>query len=133
MSKCPWRPLCRYSQNPGKWDGLYLLKEDFQQLWNYNSPAWAGKSLDEWGRQTIRSRIEPIKKIARTLRQHRALILNYFRAQKQFSSGVIEGLNNKAKVTMRKSYGSRTFRILELALYYSLGRLPEPELTHEFF
>ena len=92
-----------------------------------------GKFLDEWRRQTIRSRIEPMKKIARTLRHHRALILNYFRAQKQFSSGVIEGLNNKAKVTMRRSYGFRTFRILELALYHSLGKLPEPELTHKFF
>jgi len=34
---------------------------------------------------------------------------------------------------LRKSYGFRTFRILELALYHSLGKLPEPELTHEFF
>ena len=39
----------------------------------------------------------------------------------------MEGLNNKAKVTMRKSYGFRTFRFLELALYHSLGKLPEPE------
>jgi hypothetical protein len=56
-----------------------------------------------------------------------------FRAQKQLSSGVIEGLNNKGKVTIRKSYGFRTFPVLELALYHSLGKLPEPELTHEFF
>jgi transposase len=63
----------------------------------------------------------------------RQLLLNYFKARKQFSSGVVEGLNNKAKVTMRRSYGFRTFRILELALYHSLGKLPEPELTHEFF
>jgi transposase len=124
------RDLLRYNLKTVR---AYLLKEDFQQLWDYDSPAWAGKFLDEWCRQTIRSRIEPMKKIARTLRHHRALILNYFRAQKQFSSGVIEGLNNKAKVTMRKSYGFRTFRILELALYHSLGKLPEPELTHEFF
>ena len=74
-----------------------------------------------------------MKKIARMLRAHRALLVNYFRAKKEFSSGVVEGLNNKAKVTMRKSYGFRTFRILELALYHSLGKLPEPELTHEFF
>jgi transposase len=58
--------------------------------------------------------------------------LNYFRAQKLLSSGVVEGLNNTAKVTMRKSYGFRTFRCLELALYHSLGKLPEPESTHEF-
>ena len=79
----------------------YLLKEAFQQLWDYNSAAWAGKFLDEWCRQTIRSRIEPMKKIARSLREHRELILNYFRAQKLISRGVVEGLNNKAKVTMR--------------------------------
>ena len=81
----------------------------------------------------MRSRIEPMKKVAKTLRAHRELILNYFRARKEFSSGVIEGLNNKAKVTMRKSYGFRTFRTLELALYHSLGKLPEPESTHDFF
>ena len=65
----------------------------------------AGKFLDEWCSQVMRSRIEPMKKIAGTLRSHRALILNYSRARKQFSSGVVEGLNNKAKLTMRKSYG----------------------------
>ncbi len=79
------------------------------------------------------SRIEPMKKIARSLRQHRELILNYFRAQKLISRGVVEGLNNKTKVTMRKSYGVRTYRVLELALYHSLGELPELELTHDFF
>ena len=74
-----------------------------------------------------------MKKIARSLRQHRDLTLNYFRAQKLFSSGVVEGLNNKVKVTMRRSYGLRTYRVLELVLYHSLGKLPEPESTHEFF
>jgi transposase len=124
------RDLLRYNLRTVR---AYLLKEDFQQFWEYNSPAWAGKFLDEWCRQTMRSRIEPLKKIAKMLRVHRDLILNYFKAKKQFSSGVVEGLNNKAKLTMRKSYGFRTFRITELALYHALGKLPEPELTHEFY
>jgi transposase len=123
------RDLLRYNLKTVR---AYLLKEAFQQLWDYNSPAWAGKFLDDWCRQVMRSRVEPMKNIARSLRQHRELILNYFRAQKLLSSGVVEGLNNKAKVTMRKSYGFRTFRCLELALYHSLGKLPEPESTHEF-
>ena len=123
------RDLLRYNLKTVR---AYLLKEAFQQLWDYNSPAWAGKFLDLCG-QTMRSRIEPMKKIARSLRQHRELILNYFRAQKLLSSGVVEGLNNKAKVTMRKSYGFRTYRVLELALYHSLGKLPAPELTYDFF
>jgi transposase len=124
------RDLLRYNLKTVR---AYLLKEAFQQLWKYSSPSRAGKFLDEWCRQTIRSRIEPMKKIARSPRQHRELILNYFRAQKLISNGVVEGLNNKAKITMRKSYSFRTYRVLELALYHSLGKLPEPESTHDFF
>jgi hypothetical protein len=40
------------------------------------------------------------------------LFQGYFKARKEFSSGVVEGLNNKATITMRRSYGFRTFRIL---------------------
>jgi hypothetical protein len=110
----------------------YLLKENFQQFWEYNSPTWAGMFLEFWCQQTMRSRIAPMKKIARTLRTHRELLLNYFKARKQISSGVVEGLNNKAQVTMRRSYGVRTFRILELALYHSLGKLPVRSLPMNF-
>jgi transposase len=95
--------------------------------------SWAGKFLDEWCRQTMPARIEPMTKIAGSLRQILELILNCCRAQKLISSGVVEGLNKKAKVTMRKSYGFRTYRVPELALYHSLGKLPEPESTHDFF
>ena len=111
----------------------YLFKEYFQRFWEYDSPTWAGKFLDQWCAEVIRSRIDPLKKFARTLRSHRELLLNYFRARKAFSSGVVEGLNNKAKVTMRKAYGFRTFKATELALYHVLGKLPEPPLTHSFY
>jgi len=43
------------------------------------------------------------------------LIPNHFWAQKLIPSGVVEDLDNKAKVTMRKSYGFRTFRVLQMA------------------
>ena len=124
------RELLRYNLKTVR---AYLLKEDFQQFWDYNSPTWAAKFLDDWCSQVMRSRIEPMKKVAKTLRGHRELILNYFRAKKMFSSGIVEGLNNKAKVTMRKAYGFRTFRIAEISLYHALGNLPEPKLAHRFY
>lgn len=74
---------------------------------------------------------KPMNRIARTLRLTRRSLLNYFKVKKQFSSGAVEFLNNKAEV-LRRSYGSRTFRIRELTFYQSPGRLPEPELTDEF-
>jgi transposase len=58
------RDLLRYNLRTVR---AYLLKEAFQQLWDYNSATWAGKFLDEWCRQVMRSRIEPMKKIARSL------------------------------------------------------------------
>jgi transposase len=51
------RDLLRYNLKTVR---AFLLKEAFQQLWEYSSPAWAGKFLDEWCRQSMRSRIEPM-------------------------------------------------------------------------
>ena len=110
----------------------YLLKEEFQLFWNYVSPYWAGRFLDQWCTKTMRSKIEPMKKVARMLRRHRPLLLNWFRAKGQLSSGVVEGFNAKAKLTSRKSFGFRTFHGAEIALYHALGALPEPEFTHRF-
>ena len=110
----------------------YLLREDFQRFWEYVSPAWAGKFLDEWTARVMRSRLKPLKKVARTLRNHRELILNWFRAKGEFSSGAVEGLNNKVKLVTRRSYGFRTAKVAKLALLHNLGRLPEPESTHKF-
>ena len=110
----------------------YLLKEDFQFFWGYISPFWAGEFLDRWCRRAVRSRIEPMQKVARKLRSHRELLINWFRAKKAISSGAMEGLNNKLKLNVRKSYGFRTFRVAEIVLYHTLGALPEPECTHRF-
>jgi len=111
----------------------YLLKEDFNGLWEYVSPVWAGKFIDRWCTRVMRSRIEPLKKEAKTIRKHKELILNWFKAKKAFSCGVVEGLNNKVKLTIRKSYGFKSFRCIEIALYHVLGDLPEPELPHRFY
>jgi len=110
----------------------YLLREDFQRFWTYQYAGWAGRFLREWCTRTMRSKIEPMKKVARMLRSHEDLILNWFRARGTISAGVTEGLNNKLKLTMRKAYGFRTFDAVETALYHNLGALPEPKSTHEF-
>jgi transposase len=111
----------------------YLLKEEFQFFWTYLSPTWAGRFLDRWCTQTMRSRLAPLQKVARMLRRHRPLLLNWFTAKGAISGGAVEGFNNQAKLTMRKAFGFRTYPALELALYHALGKLPEPKGTHTFF
>lgn len=110
----------------------YLLKEDFQGFWEYVSPTWAAKFLDRWCTRTMRSQIEPMKRVAKMLRNHRDLILNWFRAKGEISAATVEGLNGKAKVTTRRAYGFRGFQTASVALYHTLGELPEPEFTHRF-
>lgn len=137
------RPVNLTEKQEGKLESLlpynlrtvkaYLMKEEFQQFWEYVSAHWAGLFLDAWCRRAMYSKIEPVKKVARMLRGHRELILNWFRAKKEFSSGVVEGLNNKAKLSTKMAYGYGTFKMLEIALYHRLGDLPEPEFTHRFF
>ena len=111
----------------------HLMKEDFQRFWTYSYPAWAGKFLDAWCRRAMRSKIDPMKQMAKTLRNKRELLLNWFRADGALSSGVVEGFNNKLKLITRKSYGFRTQEAYETALYHNLGALPEPDFTHRFF
>ena len=111
----------------------FLLVESSGHFWTYSSATWAGKFLDAWCQRVARSRLEPLKKVARTLKRHRHLLLNYFEAQKQFSNSIVEGLNNKLKLTLKRSYGFRTDLARKVALFHALGKLPEPNLTHSFF
>ena len=108
------------------------LKETFSYFWKYKSVTWAGGFLDYWCFRAMRSRIEPMKKVVRMLRRHRPLLLNWFRARGEVSAAIVEGFNNKAKLTTRKAYGFRSFKCLEIALYHTLGQLPERETTHRF-
>jgi len=110
----------------------YLMREDFQQFWDYQRPDFAGKFLDNWVTRTLQTDLEPMKKVARMLRSHKPLILNWFRAKGRLSSGAVEGLNLKAKLTMRKAYGFKTLKCLQIALYHTLGKLPEPDFNHRF-
>jgi len=110
----------------------YLLKEELQLLWTYQRAGWASRFLDRWCTRALRSQIDPMKKIARTLRGHRELILNWFRARGELSAGAVEGFNHKAKLTFRKAHGFRSFPVAEVALLHTLGKLPEPDYIHRF-
>lgn len=123
------KELLKYNLKPVR---AYLLREEFQRFWEYRSPYWAGRFLREWCTKAMRSRIKPMQQVARMLRSHEELLLNWFRAQGTVSSGSVEGLNYNAKLTLKKAYGFRTLRGVKMALFHRLGGLPEPVFTHVF-
>ena len=109
-----------------------LLKEEFRQFFDCNSTTRARKFLKRWRRRAIRSRIEPLVKFAATLQKHRPLVINWYRTGRCHSSGAVEGMNLKAKLALRRAFGFRSYEAHELALYHTLGNLPQPEIAHRF-
>jgi transposase len=126
------RKLCALLRTKLATARAWILKESFSPFWRYQSLGWAGAFLDVWCERALRSRLEPMRKVARMLRSHHELILNWFRAKGAISNGIVEGLNNKIRVVTRRSYGFRTYEAMEAALYHNLAHLPEPPSTHRF-
>ena len=110
----------------------YQLKESFQGFWEYKSPFWADRYLTFWCNRAMRSKLVPIKRFVKTVRRHQPLMMNWFRAKKAYSSGTVEGLNRKVNLVTRKAYGYRSYDVLKIALFHTMGSLPEPEMTHRF-
>ena len=102
----------------------WMLKESFDAFWQYNSPRWARWYLRKWCTRAMRSQLAPMKKFVHTLRNHEELLMNYFKAGKHYNSGVVEGLNLRINLCMRKAYGYRSFELLQITLYHTLGKLP---------
>lgn len=111
----------------------YLYKQSFESFWQYKSPYWAGVFMDKWCKSVMHTKLTPMKTFVKTLRNHRPLLMNWFKAKKLYSSGVVEGLNRKVNLVTRKSYGFRSYDILKIALFHTMGNLPEPKTTHSFF
>ena len=110
----------------------YLLKKDFLRFWDYKYKKSAEKFLKKWCTRTNRTKLVPMKKVSKMLTKKRSLIMNWFDTNPRLSSGVVEGFNNKAKLTIKKAYGFKNEKYLQYALYHTLGKLPTPEFTHRF-
>jgi transposase len=80
----------------------WMLKNSFEHFWTYKSFVWGGAFLDYWTARALRSRLEPMKRVARMLRSHEALLLNWFKAKGEIPTGPVEGLNNKVRVVTRR-------------------------------
>jgi transposase len=110
----------------------WLSREDFQRFCEYSSPAWAGKFLDEWTDRSMQTRLQPLMSVAEILRCHKSLLLNWFPARREFSAGCVDGMNGKAKLTMKKAYGFKSYNVAEVALRHTPRKLPPPQVTHRF-
>jgi transposase len=108
----------------------YLLKESFRDFWQSTTKELATKFLAQWCSWADESEITPMQEVATLLRNHEKNILTYF--DMPISNGIVEGLNNKAKVISHRAYGFRTAKNFILNLYHCMGDLAMPTTLHRF-
>ena len=81
-----------------------MLKKDFQRFRDYKYKKSAEKFLRKWCTRTNRTKLQPMKKVSKMLTNKSDLILNWFDTNPRLSPGIVEGFNNKAKLTIKKAY-----------------------------
>jgi transposase len=94
----------------------YLLKESFDQLWDYWSPGWARRFFDNWRAALRWQRLKPFEKFARMIEAHWDGIAAYCQAENKVALGFVEGFNNKIRAIQQRAYGFRDEEYLRLKI-----------------
>lgn len=82
----------------------YQLRVDFEQFWEIHDEAKGRDFLMRWTRTALKSRLEPLRKFARTVRDHIQGILGFIRWP-GISNATAEGMNNKIKLCIHRAFG----------------------------
>ena len=99
----------------------WAIKELAMSLWHYVSKTWARKGWEQWLSWAVRSRLDPIKEVAKTIKEHLWGILNAIVLK--VSNGPAEGLNSRIKMIKFRSRGFRNKERFANAIYFHLGGL----------
>ncbi|MGH9428106.1 MAG: ISL3 family transposase, partial [Terriglobia bacterium] len=94
----------------------YLLKESFDQLWDYQSPGWARRFFDQWCDALRWQRLKPFEKFARMIEAHWHGIEAYCHEENKVPLGFVEGINNKIRSIQRRAFGFRDEEYLRLKI-----------------
>ena len=94
----------------------YVLKESFDQLWDYEREASARRFFENWRASLKWQRLKPYKKFAEMIDRHWDGIAAYCKPEKKVSLSFVEGLNSKIRVIQRRAYGLRDQEYLRLKM-----------------
>lgn len=131
MSTRQWREFAPLRRSQLKVARAWAIKEAAMVLWGYAKRGWAERMWSRWYGWAIRSRLEPVKRVARMIQKHWQGVLNA--ATSNVTNALAEGLNSKIQWIKRKACGYRNRERFRLAIYFHLGGLdlyPEALRTH---
>jgi transposase len=99
----------------------WAIKEALRTLWTYRQTAAVNRFFKQWYGWAVRSRLEPVKKVAATLKRHLDGVLRF--VKHPITNGVAEGLNSKIMSIKRKAGGFRNPANFTTAIYFHCGGL----------
>lgn len=113
-----FKELMTMHLNVGK---AWSIKESFSHFWDYNSEAWAKKFFNKWFFRATHSKLEPIIKVAYTLKNHFEGIITYIKHK--ITNSVAEGINSKIQAIKTSARGFRNFKNFRYAILFHCGGL----------
>lgn len=106
----------------------WAIKEHLRDLWRYKSRSWAERFWKHWYFWASHSRLAPVKKIARTLRDHLYGILSY--CKHRITNALTEGINSKIETLRKAACGFRNKQRFRTVILFHLGGLDLHPATH---
>lgn len=123
-----WDQFWRLRDSDLKTSRAWAIKENIRHLWRYKSPAWAEKHWRKWYFWATHSRLEPIKKAAKTLKNHLYGIMNFFKHR--ITNATAEGINSRIETLLKTACGFRNKSRLRIVILFHLGGLDLYPVTH---
>jgi transposase len=105
----------------------WLYKEQMVEFWGQPNAAAGQRFFSQWYATVMRSKIEPVKKVARTLKAHLLNLLTYF--QHPITNAITEGFNSKIQAIKADARGFRRFENYRARILFFCGKL---DLTPHF-
>jgi transposase len=99
----------------------WAIKEALREFWRYSYRKCAANFFKRWYFWATHSRLAPVVKAARTLKQHLTNILTYF--THRINNATAEGLNSKIQMVKEMACGFRNREHYKLAIYFHCGGL----------
>lgn len=107
----------------------WAIKELFRAFWSYATRGWGRRHFNKWYNWAIRSRLEPVKKVARMLKRHLENLLNYF--DHPITNAASEGMNAKIQLLKADARGFRSFQGYRASILFHCGGLDmNPVASH---
>jgi transposase len=99
----------------------WAIKETLAEFWDQTTIPLARQFFHDWYSWAIRSRLDPIKRLAKTLKERLDGLLNYFRCP--VTNAAAESLNSKIQFLKYRAHGFKSIDGLRNAIYFHLGGL----------